>query len=246
MARQVPFSGKRLWAWPKPSSWRTQPIRSSLSPRSAIVKPGASPMRGARSRSRCAATPWKVPAHGSCGAGWVERSPSARCSTRPTRRCSSCAARREKLSSRMRCGSAPSSTSRATRELSVSVLPEPAPAITSSGGARPRAPSSRPSKTAARCSSLSDTNRSAARGAARGGRGVSSIGGCGRVVCRPLYWTGIQLAMASWCHLASRVGRPQGIRGATDDVRPERGRPMPAQGSARRGAPRGRWPAAAG
>ena len=72
---------------------------------------------------------------------------------RPTRRCSDCAARREKLSSRMRCGSAPSSTSRATRAASVSVLPEPAPAMISSGGGPPAA-ASRPWNTAWRCSSL--------------------------------------------------------------------------------------------
>ena len=51
-----------------PSSWRTRPIRSSLSPRSAMVKSGFRPMRAACSRSSRAATPWKVPAQGSSGA----------------------------------------------------------------------------------------------------------------------------------------------------------------------------------
>ena len=51
---------------------------------------------------------------------------------RSARRSISAAARREKVSSRMRCGSAPFITRCATRCASVSVLPEPAPAMISS------------------------------------------------------------------------------------------------------------------
>ena len=50
-----------------------------------------------------------------------------------TRRLSSAAARREKVASMMRFGSAPESTRCATRCASVLVLPTPAPAMTSSG-----------------------------------------------------------------------------------------------------------------
>ena len=59
--------------------------------------------------------------------------PSTRCSTPPTRRSISWAARRLKVSSSMRCGSAPWRIRRATRCASVLVLPDPAPAMTSSG-----------------------------------------------------------------------------------------------------------------
>ena len=55
---------------------------------------------------------------------------------RSTRRLISAAARREKVSSRMRRGSAPLTIRCATRCASVLVLPEPAPAMTSSGAAR--------------------------------------------------------------------------------------------------------------
>ena len=58
---------------------------------------------------------------------------------RSTRRVISAAARRENVISRMRRGSAPLTIRWATRCASVLVLPEPAPAMTSSGApARPR------------------------------------------------------------------------------------------------------------
>jgi len=71
-----------------------------------------------------------------------------------TRRVISSAARRENVSSRMRCGSAPFTSRCATRCASVLVLPEPAPAITSSGGPTV-APAWTPCSTALRCCGLS-------------------------------------------------------------------------------------------
>ena len=56
---------------------------------------------------------------------------------RSTRRVISAAARREKVSSRMRRGSAPLTIRCATRCASVLVLPVPAPAMISSGRRRP-------------------------------------------------------------------------------------------------------------
>ena len=123
-------------------------------------------MLGATLRSRRAPTLWKVPHHASRGACWRVPRPSASCRTRPTRRSISAAARREKVSRSSRDGSAPARTRRATRAASVSVLPEPAPATTSSGPiAAPAAPS-RPKPAARRCASFSPA-RSEPRGAAR-------------------------------------------------------------------------------
>ena len=78
--------------------------------------------------------PWNVPAQGSAGA-CAPRERVDSINTRPDRRSSACAARRENVKSRMRCGSAPSRTRRATRCASVLVFPEPAPAMIASGGA---------------------------------------------------------------------------------------------------------------
>src|SRR5262245_11152777 len=76
--------------------------------------------------------------------------------TRSTRRVIYAAARREKVSSRMRRGSAPLTIRCPTRCASVLVLPEPAPAMTSSGAA--------PCSTARRCCGLSRARYASAIG----------------------------------------------------------------------------------
>ena len=75
--------------------------------------------------------PWNVPDQASVGGALVAG--RARATIRSTRRVISFAARREKVISRMRPGSAPLTTRCATRWASVLVLPEPAPAMISSG-----------------------------------------------------------------------------------------------------------------
>ncbi|MNS53272.1 hypothetical protein D3C72_860230 [compost metagenome] len=172
-------------------------MRSSASPRSWMVKFSSNPICAAYSRSSRAPMPWKVPAHGSAG-GRSDFRPSTRASTWPARRSISCAARREKVSSSRRCGSTPSAIRCATRCASVLVLPEPAPAITSSG--RWSAPTAAPTpcSTAARWSSLSAASAAARRSACVFG-GVERTGDAGvcmgttllyvrpvRVPCRPV------------------------------------------------------------
>jgi hypothetical protein len=100
---------------------------------------------------------------------------------RVTRRVISSAARREKVSSRMRCGSAPFTTRWATRCASVLVLPEPAPAITTSGAGAPASPT--PCSTAARWASLSFASQAAtfvATSAAISGVGLAPPCAAGR------------------------------------------------------------------
>ena len=109
------------------------PIRSSESPRSWIVNASSRPIRPANWRNRRAPMLWKVPAQGRLAGASIAPRLSTRCSTLPARLPISVAARREKVSSKMRCGSAPATIKRATLCASVLVLPEPAPAITSSG-----------------------------------------------------------------------------------------------------------------
>jgi len=75
------------------------------------------------------ATAWKVPAQTSP----ASRTRVSAAQMRATRRVISAAARRVKVKSRMRRGSAPRRISAATRWARVWVLPEPAPATTSSG-----------------------------------------------------------------------------------------------------------------
>ena len=131
------MAGKRLSGFEKPRSWRTRFIRSARvlavvdgegrieadllgvlaqQPRADAVE-GARPRRAHRSRRRP-------------------------CAQHLRRRCArragviSAAARREKVISRMRRGSAPLTIRCATRCASVLVLPEPAPAMTSSGPPR--------------------------------------------------------------------------------------------------------------
>src|SRR3954470_2372264 len=72
---------------------------------------------------------------------------------RSTRRAISIDARREKVIKSMRCGSAPLTIRWATRWARVLVLPEPAPAMTSSGPPTP--PGETPCSTARRWSGLS-------------------------------------------------------------------------------------------
>ena len=147
----MPLAGNRVFALPNPSAWRLRFIRSALSSRSWMVKSGFRPMAGAFSRRILAPTAWKVPAQVSASA--AAEPPSARAAMVSTRRVSSTAARREKVISRMRRGSAPLTSRCATRCASVEVLPDPAPAITSSGGGI--APGAIPKAAAARCRSFS-------------------------------------------------------------------------------------------
>ena len=86
---------------------------------------------------------------------------SASATTRCARRVISSAARRVKVSSRMRSGADALSSRWATRCASVLVLPVPAPAITSSGAARtPPAASGSPWVAASRCAVFKLANAS--------------------------------------------------------------------------------------
>ncbi len=123
-----------LLASEKPSSWRTMFIRSAESSRSWIEEFGVEPdlLGMLAQQPRADAVEGAGPAQRIGDDAGVRRpSPAARC--RSTRRCISPEARREKVISRMRRGSAPLTIRWATRCASVLVLPEPAPAITSSG-----------------------------------------------------------------------------------------------------------------
>jgi hypothetical protein len=79
-------------------------------------------------------------------------SPKTLRAMRSTRFVISDAARRENVINRMRRGSAPWTIRWATRWARVLVFPDPAPAMTSSGGAA--SPSAAPCSTARRCSGL--------------------------------------------------------------------------------------------
>ena len=83
--------------------------------------------------------------HGTCQptAGRCLPMPMAAPVMRLTRPVISRAARRENVSNKIRCGSMPLTTRWATRWARVLVLPEPAPAITSSGRVDRRAVNSR-------------------------------------------------------------------------------------------------------
>ena len=78
--------------------------------------------------------------------------PKAAAMMRSARRSISAAARREKVSSRMRPGSAPLTVKCATQCAKVWVLPEPAPAMTSNGPAMFAPFVATPCSTARRCS----------------------------------------------------------------------------------------------
>ena len=92
-------------------------------------------MRSANSRKRRAPIAWKVPAHTSASLMGEQLAPMTLPEIRVTRRVISAAARREKVINKMRLGSAPLTIRCATRWASVLVLPDPAPAMTRSGGA---------------------------------------------------------------------------------------------------------------
>ena len=99
--------------------------------------------------------PWNVPAQVRASLIVPAFAPITCLHIRSTRRAISAAARRENVISRMRCGSAPLTMRWATRWASVFVLPDPAPAMTSSGAADSHLPSRTPCSTARRCSGLS-------------------------------------------------------------------------------------------
>src|SRR5215467_5792810 len=131
MLKQVSFLGKRDFFVDCPNSLRTRSIKSAASDRSRIVNEGLRPIWLAYSLSNRAPIAWNVPDHGrsTCCV------PRAVAVIRFTRRIISSAARRVNVKSRMRCGSTPLTTRCATRWARVFVFPDPAPAITSSGGA---------------------------------------------------------------------------------------------------------------
>ena len=81
--------------------------------------------------------PWKVPAQASASVMTAALSPITLRAIRSTRCVISEAARRENVINRMRRGSAPPTIRCATRCARVLVLPDPAPAITSSGANGP-------------------------------------------------------------------------------------------------------------
>ena len=100
---------------------------------------------------------WNVPAQVSASIMALAVLPIAVRAMRSTRRVISAAARREKVISKMRRGSAPLTIRWATRCASVFVLPDPAPAMTRSGAAGGADLSSTPCSTARRCSGLRDS-----------------------------------------------------------------------------------------
>jgi hypothetical protein len=115
-------------------------IRSSASSRSSTVKSREKPSTPACWRSSTCAAWWKVPPN-------IFRTSAKDPASSSTRRVISRAALLVKVSSSTPSGGTPRSSIRATRNVSVRVLPEPAPAMTSTG------PS--PASTARSCSSLS-------------------------------------------------------------------------------------------
>src|SRR5687768_10592013 len=117
-------------------------MRSAVSLRSSTVKSGDSPRARPWSRSKRFAVAWNVP---------PQTRPSSRAPAE-ARDTISRAARRVKVSSRIRSGATPRSTNRATRQARVHVLPEPAPATTRSGPPT--------CSTAARCSGFSRSKAS--------------------------------------------------------------------------------------
>ena len=130
------MAGKRLSVRDRPSWWRTRFIRSAESSRSWMVKAGSRPISSAWSRSSRAPIAWKVPAQ-------VRPSVSAAApiaqhlARRSARRAASSRRRPGAKTSSAGCGAGRRRcTIRwATRCASVLVLPEPAPAMTSSGPA---------------------------------------------------------------------------------------------------------------
>ena len=132
---QVDFCGKRRPVEARPRRWRSRCSSSSESPRSSTVKSGRarSAPRGcaAGGRRRCGRCRTRA-ASAACARGRQAEAASCRARGRraaPSRR------RRAARTSATGCatGRRRASTSMATRAASVMVLPEPAPATTSSG-----------------------------------------------------------------------------------------------------------------
>lgn len=107
------------------TSARTSRIRSAESPRSMTENPSPRPTPLPWRRSTRWAMAWNVPAC-TCAA----RAGSV---TAPTRRSMSWAARRLKVTSRIRSGGVPRASRRPRRATRVAVLPVPAPAMITSG-----------------------------------------------------------------------------------------------------------------
>ena len=92
--------------------------------------------------------PWNVPAQVRASVITLALWPMTCPAIRSTRRAISAAARRENVSRRMRRGSAPLTMRCATRWARVLVLPDPAPAMTSSGAGDVAPPAMTPCSTA--------------------------------------------------------------------------------------------------
>lgn len=122
MVREV---GMRRSVPTRPCSSRMRSSRSTTSSASRTVT-SDSPRCWACSDTSRWATAWKVPPHTRCAAAGSELSTAAR-------EVMAAAARRVKVRSMSRSGCTPDSSSRATRAVSVRVLPVPAPAAMISG-----------------------------------------------------------------------------------------------------------------
>ena len=137
MARQVSLRGKRrALDGQAPGRDGSRPAglprrrgrgcrRTDRAPPVAPVRAAAGPRPRGTCRPRSVAS--------GCRRSGRKTSGSDCATSRSARRIISCAARRLNVSSRMRAGSTPLSTSQATRCASVAVLPVPAPAMISSG-----------------------------------------------------------------------------------------------------------------
>ena len=173
---------------------------------------------------------WKVPAQVSPAVSAAARAPMTSPAIRSMRRVISAAARREKVMSRMRRGSAPSTTRCATRCASVPVLPDPAPAMTRRGCAAP-------CRTAVRCAGFSRSSQA--------GQGAEVLHGrikpCFRSVRKadaveggavaPTDDTGAQTSDVAGPHPASAREEGSGTpAGGRVSGRPGGGRPLPGVG----------------
>src|SRR6266540_188015 len=216
MFAHVALRGKRRSPRARWSSARRTSSRSSESARSWMVKPGWSPICSPWRRRSRVATAWNVPPHTRPDAARSlappPRSPS-------TRRSISAAARRAKVTRRMRSGRTPRSMRWATRCASVVVLPVPAPATMSSG--------SSPCAAASRCRSSSASSFTAAHdspasgsaqvfsGRARTDRSPSPrvhVGGAFRAGPRPAkLFVGRTPSPAAGCHHVDH-GRRHAVR----------------------------------
>src|SRR5918997_5180839 len=122
MVASVSLRGKRRLFSPNPSSLRTRPIISAASAASITVNRSGTPTARPCLRNKRLPTEWNVPPQ-TCAASRRPLTPSAR-------RNISRAARRVKVSSRIRSGGTPLFRRWATRHTRVLVFPLPAPATT--------------------------------------------------------------------------------------------------------------------